>query len=89
MDDEVKSNYRNSRFLVEPLEVMLSSYLDRGWFGEGEMSSRTIEGMMVKLPVGKIGLEGPKLSVRPPVLLSGEGVDEVGRTGGKGALRKV
>ena len=84
----MESNYRNSGFLVEPLEVMLSSYLNRGWFGEGEMSSRAIEGAMVKLFVGKIGLEGSKLSVGPPVLLSGESVDEVGRSGGKGALRK-
>ena len=89
MDDEVESYYRNPGFLMEPLKVMLSPYLNRGWFGEGEVSSRAIEGAVVKLPVREIGLEGSKLSIRPPVLLSGESVDEVGRIGGEGALSKV
>ena len=47
-----------------------------------------VEWAMVELPVREIGLEGSKLSIRPPILLSGESVDEVGRTGGKGAQRK-
>ena len=42
----------------------------------------------MKLVVRKIGLEGPKLPIRPPVLLGGKGVDKVGRAGRKGALRK-
>ena len=88
MDDEVESYYGNSRFFVEPLKIVLSSYLNRGGFGEQEVGSRPIEGTMMKLPVREVRMEGSKLSVRPPILLSGKSVDEVGGTGGKGALCK-
>ena len=88
MDNEVEGDNGNPRFLVEPLKVVLRSYLDGGRFCEGEVGSRAIEGPMIKLLVRKIGMEGSKLSIRPPVLLSGKSVDKVGRTGGKGALRK-
>ena len=71
---------------MEPLEVVLCSYLDRGRFCKGEVGSRTIESPMIKLFVREIGMEGSKLPIRPPVLLSGKSVDKVERTGGKGAL---
>ena len=47
-----------------------------------------IKGMMVELSVGQIRMKGPKLSIRPPVLLGGKGVDKVGSTRGEGALCK-
>ena len=50
------------------------------------MGSGAIEGPMIKLIVRKIGMEGSKLSIRPPILLGGKSVDKVGGTGGKGAL---
>ena len=52
------------------------------------MCGRTIEGAVKELVVRKIGLEGSKLSIRPPILLSGKGVDKVGGTGGERTLRK-
>ena len=52
------------------------------------MGSRAIEGLMMKLVVRKVGMEGSKLSIRPPVLLGGKSVDKVGRTGREGTLRK-
>ena len=88
MDDEVKGDNGNPGFLVEPLKVVLRPYLDGGRFCKGEVGSGAIEGPMVKLFVRKIGVEGSKLSVGPPVLLSGKSVDKVGGTRGKGALRK-
>ena len=69
---------------MEPLKVMLWAYLEGGWFCEGKVGSGAIEGMMMKLFVWKIGVDGSKLPIRPPVLLSGKSVDEIGRTGGKG-----
>ena len=39
--------------------------------------------------VREIGLESPELSIRPPVLLGGKGVDKVGGTRREGALRKL
>ena len=88
MDNEVEGDNRNSRFLVEPLKVVLCSYLDRGRFCKGEVGSGTIEGPMIKLFVRKVGVEGSKLPIRPPVLLGGKSVDKVGGTGGKRTLRK-
>ena len=88
MNDEVKGDNGNPRFLVEPLKIVLRPYLDGGRFGKGEVGSRAIEGPMMKLLVRKIGMEGSKLPIRPPVLLSGKSVDKVGSTSGEGALRK-
>ena len=51
MDNEVESYNGNPRFLMEPLEVMLRSYLDRSWFGKGEVSSGTIKGAVIELLV--------------------------------------
>ena len=42
----------------------------------------------MKLFVRKVGLKSPKLPIRPPVLLGGKGIDEVGGVGRKGALHK-
>ena len=86
MDDEMECDDGNPGLLMKPLKIVLCSYLNRSWFGEGKMSGRAIEGPMVKLIVGKIGVEGSKLSIRPPILLGGKSVNKVGRTGGKGAL---
>ena len=88
MNNKMEGDYRNSRFLMEPLKVVLGSYLNGGGFHEGEVCSRTIERTVVQLPVREVGVKSSKLSIRPPVLLSGKSVDEVGRTGGEGALRK-
>ena len=88
VNNEVKGNQGNSRLLVKPLEVVLRSYLNGSRFCEGEVGSRAIESPMIKLVVRKIGMEGSKLPIRPPVLLGGKGVDKVGGTGGKGALHK-
>ena len=88
MDDEMECDDGNPRFLMEPLEIVLRSYLNRSWFGEGEMGSRAIKGPMIKLTVREVGMKGSKLSIGPPILLGGESVDKVGRTGGKGALCK-
>ena len=71
MDDEMEYGDGNPRFLMEPLEIVLCSYLNRSWFGEGEMGSRAVESLMVKLIVRKIGMKGSKLSIRPPILLGG------------------
>ena len=87
MDDEMEGDYRNPRFLMEPLKVVLCPHLKRCGFC-GEVGSQTIEGTMVELSVRKVRVESSKLSIRPPVLLGGKGVDKVGRTGGEGALRK-
>ena len=89
MDDKVEGNYRNPRFLMEPLEIVLCSHLNRSGFCEGEMGSGVIEGAVIKLAVGKVGMKSSELSIQPPILLSGKSVDEVGRTGGKGALCKI
>ena len=88
VDDKVKGYNGDSGLLVKPLKIVLRPYLNRSWFGEREMGSRTIEGPMIKLVVGKVGVEGSKLSIRPPVLLGSKSVDEVGRTGGERTLRK-
>ena len=88
MDDEVKGDKGDPRLLVKPLKVVLCSYLNRSRFCEGKVGSRVIESPMMKLVVRKVGMEGPKLSIRPPVLLGGKSVDKVGRTGGERALRK-
>ena len=88
MDNEVKGDNGDSGLLVKPLEVVLRSYLNRSRFCEGEMGSRTIERSVIKLVVRKVGVEGSKLSIRPPVLLGGKSVDKVGRTGREGTLRK-
>ena len=86
MDDEVKGDKGNPRLLMKPLKVVLCSYLNRSRLCEGKVGSRAIESPMMKLVVGKVGMECPKLSIRPPVLLGGKSVDKVGRTGGEGAL---
>ena len=65
---------------MKPLEVVFGSYLNGGGFCKGKVGSRAIEGTMIKLPVGQVRVECSKLSVRPPVLLSGTSVDEVGGT---------
>ena len=88
MDDEVEGYYRDSRFFVKPLEVMLGSYLNGSRFREGEVCSRTIEGAMKELAVRKVRLKSSKLSIRPPILLGSKSVNKVGRAGGEGALRK-
>ena len=62
--------------------------MDRSRFGKGEVSSRSIEGAVIELLVRKVGLESSKLSIGPPILLGGKGVDKVGGIGWKGALRK-
>ena len=89
MDDEMEGDDGNSRLLVKPLKIVLRSYLDRSGFRKGEVCSRTIEGTMVKLVVRKVRLQSSKLSIRPPVLLGGKSVDEVGGTGRERALRKL
>ena len=88
MNDKMKGDKGNPRLLVKPLKVVLCSYLNRSRFCEGEVGSRAIESPMMKLAVGKVGMEGSKLSIRPPILLGGKGVDKVGGTGREGALRK-
>ena len=88
VNDEVKGNEGDSRLLVKPLKIVLRSYLNRSRFCEGKMGGRAIEGPMIKLVVGKVGIESPKLSIRPPVLLSSKSVDKVWRTGGERTLRK-
>ena len=88
VDDEVKGYKGNSRFLVEPLEVMFRSYLDGSGFCEGEMGSRAIKGTMEELVVRQVRLESSELSVRPPILLGGKSVDKVGGTRGEGTLCK-
>ena len=52
------------------------------------MCSRAIEGAMEELVMRKIRLKSSKLSIGPPVLLSGKSVYKVGRTGGERARRK-
>ena len=89
VDNEVECNNGNPRLLVKPLEIVLCSYLNGSRFGKGEVGSWAIEGPMVKLFVRKIGVEGSKLSIRPPILLGGKSIDEVGGAGGKGTLRKL
>ena len=88
VDDEMKGYEWNSSLLMKPLEVVLRSYLNRSGFGKGEVCGRTIEGAVKELVVRKVRLKSSKLSIRPPVLLSGKGVDEVGRIGGERALSK-
>ena len=88
VDDKMEGDYGNPRLLVKPLEVVLRPYLDRSRFCKREMGGGAIEGPMVKLFVREIGVKGPKLSIRPPVLLGGKSVDKVGGTGGKRTLRK-
>ena len=88
VDDEVKGYKGNSRFLVEPLEVMFRSHLDGSGFCEGEMGSRAIKGAMEELVVREVRLESSQLSIRPPILLGGKSVDKVGGTRGEGTLRK-
>ena len=56
MDDEVEGYKGNSGFLMEPLKVMLRSYLNRSGFREREMCGRTVEGAMKELVVGKVRL---------------------------------
>ena len=58
VDDEVKGYKGNSRFLVEPLEVMFRSYLDGSGFSEGEVCSGAIKGAMEELVVREVRLEG-------------------------------
>ena len=84
----MKGYERNSRFLMKPLEIVLRSYLNRSGFCEGEVRSRTIEGMMKELVVREVRLQHSQLSIGPPILLGGKRVDEVGGTRGEGALRK-
>ena len=43
-----------------------------------------IKGVVIKLAVRQIRVKGPKLSIGPPVLLSGESVDEVEHWRGRG-----
>ena len=85
VDDKVKGYKRNSRFLVEPLEVMFRPHLDGSGFCEGEMGSRAIKGVVEELVVRQVRLESSQLSIRPPILLGGKGVDKVGGTRGEGA----
>ena len=66
---------------------MFSSYLNRSRFCKGEMCGWMIEGAMIKLSVRKVRVEGSKLSVRPPVLLSGKSIYEVGRAGREGRCK--
>ena len=47
VDDEMKGYYRNPRFLMKPLEVMLRSYLEGSGFCEREICSRMIERAMM------------------------------------------
>ena len=47
MDDKMEGYYRNPRFLMEPLEIVHCSHLNRSGFCEREVGS----GVMVKLPV--------------------------------------
>ena len=51
VDDKMECYYRNPGFLMEPLEVVLRSHLNRSGFCEREMGSGAIEGTMVKLAV--------------------------------------
>ena len=88
MDNEMEGYKRNSRLFMKPLEVVLRSYLNRSGFCEGKVCGGAIEGTMKELVVRKVRLEGSKLPIRPPILLSGKSVDKVGRTGGEWALRK-
>ena len=88
VDNEMEGYKGNSGFSMKPLEVMFRSYLNRGRFCEGKVCGRTIEGAVKELVVRKIGVEGSKLSIRPPILLSGKGVNKVGGTGGERTLRK-
>ena len=88
MDDKMKGDNGNPRFLVKPLKVVLRSYLDGSGFCKGEVGSRAIKGPMIKLFVGEVGMKGSKLSIRPSVLLGGKSVDKVGGTGGEGALHE-
>ena len=88
VDDEMECNDRNPRLLMKPLKVVLQSYLNRSRFCEGEVGSGTIEGAMMKLPVREVRVKCSKLSIGPPILLSGKSIDKVGGTGGKGALGK-
>ena len=88
VDNKMEGYKGNSGVFMKPLEVMLGPYLNRGRFCEGKVCGRTIEGAVKELVVRKIGLEGSKLSIRPPILLSGKGVDKVGGTGGERTLRK-
>ena len=87
MDDKVEGYYGNPRFLMKPLEVVFSSYLERSRFCKGEIGGGLIEGAMMKLFVRKVRMECSKLPIRPPVLLCGKGVDKVGGTGGEGTLQ--
>ena len=89
MDDEVEGYYGDSSFLAKPLKIMFCPYLNRSRFGKGEMGSWMIKGAMMELPMRKVGMESSKLPIRPPILLGGKSIDEVGRIGGEGALRKL
>ena len=89
VDNEMEGYNGNSRLLVKPLKVVLRSYLNRSGFCKREVCGRVIEGAMVKLVVRKVGLKGSKLSIGPPILLGGKGVDKVWGTRREGALRKL
>ena len=73
---------------MDPLEVMLDPYLNRSGFCKGKVCGRAIKGAMIQLAMRQIRMKGPKLSVRPTILLCGKSIDKVGGAGGKGALRK-
>ena len=63
MDDEVEGYYRDSRLVMEPLEVVFGPYLNGSGFCEGEVGSGVVEGAMIKLPMREVRLESSKLSI--------------------------
>ena len=64
---------------------MFRTDLNRGGCGETERDNRFINGTVPELSLSPVGLEGTKLSIRPPVLVVGKRSEEDGRVGGKGA----
>ena len=66
MNDKVEGHNSEGRVDFSPLEVMFSSYLNRGRESEGKGNERTIEGVMAQLSFSPIGLKGSKLSIGPP-----------------------
>ena len=70
---------------------MFRTNLNRGGRGETERNDGFIDGAVPKLSLSPVGLEGPKLPIRPPVLVVGKRSEEdrrVGREGASGVFRR-
>ena len=65
--------------------------MNGGGSGEAERDYRLINGTMPELTLSPVGLEGTKLSIRPPILVVGKRSEEdggIGREGAGGVFRR-